>query len=54
MSARRLLESFERWRAAGRPLVLATVFETAGSTYSKAGAQMLINGEGDFQGMLSG
>ena len=35
-------------------LVLATVYETVGSTYSKAGAQMLINAGGDFQGMLSG
>ncbi len=35
-------------------LVLATVYETVGSTYSKAGAQMLINAVGDFQGMLSG
>ena len=35
-------------------LVLATVYQTAGSTYSKAGARMLINAAGDFQGMLSG
>jgi len=35
-------------------LVLASVYETEGSTYSKAGAQMLITGDGDFQGMLSG
>lgn len=34
--------------------MLATVYETEGSTYSKTGAQMLINAEGDFQGMLSG
>jgi len=34
--------------------VLATVFETAGSTYSKCGAQMLITDDGRFQGMLSG
>lgn len=54
MTTRHLIEAFERWRASGRPLVLASVFETAGSTYSKAGAQMLINADGDFQGMLSG
>lgn len=35
-------------------LVLATVYETDGSTYSKAGERMLINAAGDFQGMLSG
>lgn len=46
--------AFAAWSADGRPLVLASVFETAGSTYSKAGAQMLITGDGQFQGMLSG
>ena len=54
MTARHLIAAFERWTAASEPLVLATVYETAGSTYSKAGAQMLINAQGDFQGMLSG
>lgn len=34
--------------------MLASVFHTEGSTYSKAGAQMLITGDGKFQGMLSG
>jgi len=37
-----------------RPLALITVLSTEGSTYSKAGSQMLVNDEGDFQGMLSG
>ena len=54
MNHRKLLNFFESRRDAGQPLVLATVFETAGSTYSKAGAQMLIEGDGVFQGMLSG
>jgi len=54
MSARKLQDAFMEWSADGRPLVLATVFETQGSTYSKAGAQMLITGDGLFQGMLSG
>ena len=54
MNVRELLEAFERWRRAGRDLVLATVYATEGSTYSKAGAQMLIDGAGHFQGMLSG
>jgi xanthine/CO dehydrogenase XdhC/CoxF family maturation factor len=35
-------------------MVLVTVYETRGSTYSKPGAQMLIAGDGRFQGMLSG
>jgi xanthine/CO dehydrogenase XdhC/CoxF family maturation factor len=49
-----LIGAFDDWSAEGRPLVLATVFETAGSTYSKCGAQMLITDDGRFQGMLSG
>jgi xanthine/CO dehydrogenase XdhC/CoxF family maturation factor len=49
-----LLKSFYEWRRQARPLVLASVFETEGSTYSKAGARMIINSDGDFQGMLSG
>jgi len=54
MTASGLLNAFSTWSLEDKPLVLASVFETAGSTYSKAGAQMLITGDGDFQGMLSG
>lgn len=54
MTASSLISAFRDWSAEGRPLVLATVFETAGSTYSKCGAQMLITNDGRFQGMLSG
>ena len=54
MSAHQLARFFDRRRDRGEPLVLATVFETRGSTYSKAGARMLIDGDGIFQGMLSG
>lgn len=54
MTSRQLVSAFERWRETGQALVLATVYETSGSTYSKAGAQMLINADADFQGMLSG
>ncbi len=54
MTASSLIDAFKDWSAERRPLVLATVFETAGSTYSKCGAQMLITDDGRFQGMLSG
>ena len=54
MTPKQLQNSFKRWSGQGKPLVLASVYETEGSTYSKAGAQMLITGDGDFQGMLSG
>ncbi len=45
---------YERARAEGAPLVLATVVATRGSTYRKAGAQMLIGPGGRYEGMLSG
>ncbi len=54
MNATRLLQFFDAHRDRGEPLVLVTVYDTEGSTYSKAGAQMLVNGSGVFRGMLSG
>jgi xanthine dehydrogenase accessory factor len=49
-----LLPLFERERAAGRPVALGTLVETAGSTYRKSGAMMLIAANGDSAGLLSG
>jgi xanthine/CO dehydrogenase XdhC/CoxF family maturation factor len=54
MGARHLLQSFETWRAEQEPLVLATVYETAGSTYSKPGHRILIAANGDYRGLVSG
>ena len=54
MNPARMLQFFDSRSSRDEPLVLATVFETKGSTYSKAGAHMLIDGNGTFQGMLSG
>lgn len=54
MSIRTLVETFERWRGEGRDLVLATVAETAGSTYSKPGHRILIAADGTYQGLISG
>ena len=54
MTVTGLLSAFSSWSAECRPLVLASVYETEGSTYSKAGARMLITGDGKFHGMLSG
>jgi len=50
----RLLKFFESRRGRDEPLVLVTVYDTEGSTYSKAGAQMLVDQNGVFHGMLSG
>jgi xanthine dehydrogenase accessory factor len=49
-----LLPLFERERAAGRALALGMLVHTAGSTYRKPGALMLIAVNGDYSGLLSG
>ena len=49
-----LSQFFQKHRRAGTPLVLATIAETLGSTYRKAGAQMLIAPDGSAAGLLSG
>jgi xanthine/CO dehydrogenase XdhC/CoxF family maturation factor len=49
-----LVRDFRRLRADGRPLVLATIVDTAGSTYRKAGTRMLIAATGETCGLLSG
>lgn len=54
MNPTKLLQFFEARRDRAEPLVLVTVYETEGSTYSKSGAQMLVDGNGIFRGMLSG
>jgi xanthine dehydrogenase accessory factor len=54
MSVRQILETFDKWRADGRSMVLATVYETLGSTYSKAGQRILIGADGRYQGLVSG
>lgn len=45
---------FHEYRLRGEPLVLATVVRTLGSTYRKAGAQMLFAVDGASAGLLSG
>ena len=54
MSVRRILQTFDAWRAAGVPIVLGTVYDTLGSTYTKAGHRILIGANGDYQGLVSG
>src|ERR1700721_2166353 len=44
----------ERAPAGNLPRVLATVVATAGSTYRKPGARMLIMADGSYLGLLSG
>lgn len=54
MHLQRIQRFFDSRQERGRPLVLATVIATEGSTYSKAGERMLVDDNGIFQGMLSG
>jgi len=44
----------ERLSAVNAPAALATIVATAGSTYRKAGARMLIEADGQLTGLLSG
>jgi xanthine dehydrogenase accessory factor len=49
-----LLPLYERERAAGKPVALGVLVHTAGSTYRKPGALMLVASNGDYAGLLSG
>lgn len=53
-SLQRLLPLFNREREHAQSMVLATVLHTAGPTYTKPGAQMLIAASGEYAGLLSG
>ena len=54
MTLKSLADTFETLRAAGENCVLATVTHTEGSTYTKAGAHMLIGPDDACHGLLSG
>ncbi len=54
MSTHGIIRRFGEWRKAGEPMVLATVYDTLGSTYTKAGHRILIAANGDYQGLVSG
>ncbi|WP_165219363.1 XdhC family protein [Affinirhizobium pseudoryzae] len=44
----------EGWRRDGRAVALATVIETWGSAPRPAGSHLVIDGEGNFEGSVSG
>ena len=49
-----LLPLYERERAAGRAMALGVLVHTAGSTYRKPGALILIAADGGYAGLISG
>jgi len=49
-----LLPLFQRERASGRAVALGILVHTAGSTYRKPGAMLLIAENGDYAGLISG
>jgi len=49
-----ILTVAERIRAAGQPCAVATVVKIGGSTYRRPGARMLVDGEGQTWGTISG
>jgi xanthine/CO dehydrogenase XdhC/CoxF family maturation factor len=49
-----ILKAAEDWRKQGRDVALATVVETWGSAPRPVGANLVIDGEGNFLGSVSG
>lgn len=48
------LETAERWMREGREVAVATVVETWGSAPRPVGAHLVIDGDGNFEGSVSG
>jgi xanthine/CO dehydrogenase XdhC/CoxF family maturation factor len=49
-----LIETFSDFVCKKLPVALITVLSTSGSTYSKAGSQVLVGADGNVHGLLSG
>lgn len=49
-----ILRAAEEWRQGGRDVALATVVETWGSAPRPVGSNLVIDGEGNFLGSVSG
>src|ERR1700675_2541328 len=49
-----ILKAAEEWRKDGREVALATVVETWGSAPRPVGSNLVIDGEGNFLGSVSG
>lgn len=49
-----LIPAYRELKKRGESIVLCTIVETEGSTYRKAGARMLVDGSGNYHGVLGG
>ena len=49
-----VLQTAENWLGEGRSIALATVVETWGSAPRPVGSHLVIDGEGNFEGSVSG
>ncbi|MDX1715898.1 MAG: XdhC family protein [Anderseniella sp.] len=49
-----LLDKANQWIGEGRKVALATVIETWGSAPQPVGSQLVIDGDGNFEGSVSG
>lgn len=48
------LVTAQNWKGAGREVAIATVIDTWGSAPRPAGSHLVIDGEGNFEGSVSG
>ncbi|MCR9134973.1 MAG: XdhC family protein [Alphaproteobacteria bacterium] len=48
------LNAAERWKGEGRDVAIATVIETWGSAPRQVGSHLVIDGDGNFEGSVSG
>ncbi len=53
-TAKPILDRAEEWLSLGREIALATVIETWGSAPQPVGSTLLIDGDGNFEGSVSG
>ncbi|MDH3580062.1 MAG: XdhC family protein [Hyphomicrobiales bacterium] len=49
-----ILKTAHAWKAEGRSVALATVISTWGSSPQPVGSQLAVDGEGNFEGSVSG